>query len=184
MMLFVRDTILPSPTTGNLPHSVPSLLMDDDSEDYMEDTLDDDDKTAGQGTTIYCNSVTSVNRRVLSSIPTSRTHPSFASGNSTILKLIYTLKRSEKKLDIITAGQNRDEELTSKPDYHFLISLLPYVGKLSPLQNLEVRRKIQDVVIQAYKRKEAQMYPELEISQLSVPAVQNDHSFTYNIPQY
>jgi hypothetical protein len=38
MMLFVKDTILPSSTTGNLPHSAPSLLMDDDSEDYMEGT--------------------------------------------------------------------------------------------------------------------------------------------------
>jgi hypothetical protein len=43
MMLFVKDTILPSPTTGNLP----SLLMDDDSQDYTEDTLDNDDNTAG-----------------------------------------------------------------------------------------------------------------------------------------
>jgi hypothetical protein len=49
---------------------------------------------------------------------------------------------------------------------------------------LEVRGKIQDVVIQAYKRKEAQMHQMSEISQLSVPAVQNDHSLTYNIPQY
>jgi hypothetical protein len=38
---------------------------------------------------------------------------------------------------------------------------------------MEVREKIEDV-IQAYKRKEAQIRQELEISQLSVPAVQND----------
>jgi hypothetical protein len=36
MMLFVKYTILPSSTTA------PSLLMDDDSQDYMEDTLDND----------------------------------------------------------------------------------------------------------------------------------------------
>jgi hypothetical protein len=87
-------------------------------------------------------------------------------------------------LDIITARQKKDEELTSKPDYQFLISLLPYIEKLSPLENLEVRGRIQGVVIQAYKRKEAKMHQELQVSQLSVPAVQNDHSFPYNIPQF
>jgi hypothetical protein len=60
-------------------------------------------------------------------------------------------------LDIITAGQKKDE-LISKPDYHFLLSLLPYLEKLSPVENLEVRGKIQDDVIQAYKRKEVQMH--------------------------
>jgi hypothetical protein len=86
-------------------------------------------------------------------------------------------------LDVITARQKKDEELTSKPDYHFLISLLPFLEKLSSLEHLEVRAKIQDVVIQAYKCKEVQMHQELEISELSVPAVQDDHSFMYNIPQ-
>jgi hypothetical protein len=47
VMLFVKDTILPSPTTGNLPHSAPSPLLVDDSEDYMEDTLENDDNTTG-----------------------------------------------------------------------------------------------------------------------------------------
>jgi hypothetical protein len=61
VMLFVKDTILPSPTTGNLPHSAPSLPVDDDSEDYTERTLYNDN-TAGDCTTICCNSVTSINR--------------------------------------------------------------------------------------------------------------------------
>jgi hypothetical protein len=88
LMLFVKDTILPSPTTGNLPHSAPSLLMDDDSQDCMEDTLDNDDNTAGdRALPSIATPVTSINRRVLSFIPTSRTHPNLASGNSSSILL-------------------------------------------------------------------------------------------------
>jgi hypothetical protein len=74
-------------------------------------------------------------------------------------------------LDIITAEHKKDKELTSKPDYHFLISLLPYLEKLSPLQNLEVTRKIQYDAIQAYKRKEAHIKQEMDtgLYHLSVP---------------
>jgi hypothetical protein len=82
----------------------------------------------------------------------------------------------------IIAGQEKDKELTSKPDYHFLIFPSLYLEKLSPLENLKVRGKIQDDVIQAYKCK-VQIHQESEISQLSVPAIQN-HSFMYNIHQY
>jgi hypothetical protein len=105
MMLFVKDTILPSPTTGNLPHSVPSLLMDDDSEDSMEDTLDNNDNTAGdRALPSTATPVTSTNRRVLSFIPTSRTHPSLASGNSSILKLIYILLNGARKVGYYHSG--------------------------------------------------------------------------------
>jgi hypothetical protein len=187
MMLFVKDTILPSPTTGNLLHIAPSQLMDDDSEDYMEDTLDNDN-TAGDRA--LPSTVIPLPRSTgkcygCSSLPAEPTQKSQSRKRRQLNPEVdLYLEMEPKKLDIITVEQKKDEELTSKHDYHFLISLLPYLEKLSSLENLEVRGKIQDVVIQAYKHKEEQMHEELEISQLSLPGVQNNHLFTYNIPQY
>lgn len=44
--------------------------------------------------------------------------------------------------------------MTNNPDYHFLISLLPYFEPLNALEKLQLRTNIQNLVLEANKQKE------------------------------
>lgn len=44
--------------------------------------------------------------------------------------------------------------MTNNSDYHFLMSLLPYIEKFDALEKLQLRTNIQNVVFQTLKQKE------------------------------
>jgi hypothetical protein len=89
-----------------------------------------------------------------------------------------------KKVECHHRGTEETEELTNEPENHFFFSLQPRLEIFSPLDNLVICGKIQDDMIQAYKREESQMHQELEISQLPVSVIQMGNSYTCYVTQY
>jgi len=63
------------------------------------------------------------------------------------------LALEQKKIKILENAQKNENQLVNDPDYHFLISLLPYFKDLNALEKLEVRHNIQSIVIDAHRRK-------------------------------
>lgn len=59
------------------------------------------------------------------------------------------LLQQKRLLNTIATLQNQISNIGT--DYQFLISLLPYIENLDPVKKLEVRNKIQQVVLEAYR---------------------------------
>lgn len=150
LMAFVKDTILPSTTTGNLPHSA----LDEGSNDIDSLDIASSDNCRPPTPTPSPQSTGECSRSSYQSEEAFRRPPSGKKRRAnTELDLYWQME--QQKLEIIKEGQKREHEHTNKPDYHFFMSLLPYLEKLSPLENLEVRGKIQNIVIEAYRRIES-----------------------------
>lgn len=62
----------------------------------------------------------------------------------TVAKKMLVLE--EKKLELL-GNQNKEPSNEDLEDYHFLMSLLPHLKALPPLQKLRVRNKLTEVVI-------------------------------------
>ncbi|KAG5892683.1 hypothetical protein JTB14_004880 [Gonioctena quinquepunctata] len=59
----------------------------------------------------------------------------------------------ERKIDAIVNMRNTsNKEHDNDDDFHFLMSLLPYMKKLEPLDKLHARTQIQSVVMDVYRR--------------------------------
>lgn len=52
-----------------------------------------------------------------------------------------------------TQRSKKDSVMTNNPEYHFLISLLPYFEPLEALGKLQLRTNIQNLVLDANKKK-------------------------------
>lgn len=60
------------------------------------------------------------------------------------------IKLEEKKIEAIVSMQQERQE--KGPDYHFLMSLLPYIEELDNPEKLQLQSKIHALVSEAYNR--------------------------------
>jgi hypothetical protein len=149
-MLFVKDSLIPSVTSGNLPTHMTSETrseINDSEDDSIEIGNYEENSTDG----------------LLSETPASFSSNEFSTPSlkkkckkRRVEDMNYDpfLKIEQQKLDLIREEQNRDSTMTNNPEYHFLMSLLPYFEKLDALEKLQLRANIQNVVFQTLQHKE------------------------------
>ena len=63
------------------------------------------------------------------------------------------LELEEKKIAILQQAQETENKKNEDPDAQFLLSILPYIKEFDPLEKLEIRSQIQNVVLNAYRKK-------------------------------
>lgn len=63
------------------------------------------------------------------------------------------LELEKQKIAILQRAQERETKTNDDPDAQFLLSFLPYIKEFDPLEKLEVRAQIQNVVLNAYRMK-------------------------------
>lgn len=146
IMMFIKDTIAPSPTEGNLDSQSTSGDCEENDEG-LEYTVTDSDKEsiASPALTTPARTDSRPNSR---STNTSQNYRKKKAAESDIDKY---LDMERQKLEILRGEQNRD---SANPDYHFLMSLLPYFQQFEPLEKMELRTTIQNVIINALIKKQ------------------------------
>lgn len=155
MMLFCRDVIIPSSTSGNLID--PDNILENDTEantscaSLAEDTDIEVDVNSEHAEYSETSSATLDNVNLSNNyVIKQKTKKSRKIDESNIDSF---LALEQKKIKILENVQKNNNEMTNDPDYHFLISLLPYLKDLNALEKLEVRHNIQSIVIDAHRRK-------------------------------
>jgi len=154
MMLFCRDVLIPSSTSGNLPD--PDNVLENDTEantsytSLAEDTDIEVDVNSEHAEYSETSSATLDNINLSNNVFKNKTKKSRKIVESNIDSF---LALEQKKIKILENAQKNNNEMTNDPDYHFLISLLPYFKDLNALEKLEVRHNIQSIVIDAHRRK-------------------------------
>lgn len=150
LMLFAKDTMMPSTTWSNLSQQSTSQ---DDSDEEIEIAQNESDPDVVEPTTSasvssasysHTPSVTNTNKNRIKKRPADT-------------EMNRYLEIEQKKLDFLQREQKEDAEVKNNPDYHFLMSLLPYFEELDALEKLEVRGKIQDIMIKALRSKRASL---------------------------
>lgn len=63
------------------------------------------------------------------------------------------MELEKQKIAILQRAQERETKTNDDPDAQFLLSFLPYIKEFGPLEKLEVRAQIQNVVLNAYRMK-------------------------------
>ncbi|CAI6373751.1 unnamed protein product [Macrosiphum euphorbiae] len=171
MMLFCRDVLLPSPTSGNLPDLDNDLENDTQQNTSCTSWADDTDVEVDVNSehAVYSerSPTTLDNEHLANNILKKKMKKSRKIDESNIDSF---LALEQKKIKILENAQKNENQVNNDPDYHFLISLLPCFKDLNALEKLEVRNNIQSVVIDAHRRK--------LMSSNSVPST----IFTNNIP--
>jgi len=187
-MLFVKDTLIPSVTSGNLP-----TTMTSETSETRSEINDSEDESIEIGN-YEENSTDGLHPE---------TPASFSSNEFSTPALKKKCKKrrvedmdydpflqiEQQKLDLIREEQKRDSNMTNNPDYHFLMSLLPYFDKLNALEKLQLRTNIQNVVFQTLQHKEiekerAMMYiPPQTISSQESSQKETYHQFPQNTGQ-
>lgn len=147
MMWFIKDTIAPSPTEGNLDTQSTYADCEENDED-SENTVVGSDIEPIVSPALTTPSHTG-SRPNSSSTSTSQNYrKKRAAEQSDIDKY---LDMEKQKIEILRGEQNKD---AANPDYHFLMSLLPYFQQFEPLEKMELRTTIQNVIITALKKKQ------------------------------
>ncbi|CAG9773454.1 unnamed protein product [Ceutorhynchus assimilis] len=157
-MQFIKGVIAPATTQGNLSASV-NTVNDNFDVDGLNDvsspisSLGQDDITTQQ----MCSNSNDIYSQPR---PTSKTD-TFANPQKSTRKRRATeqseidryLEIEKQKIELLRSDQNKSSEPTQNPDYHFLMSLLPYFGEFEGIEKLGVRASIQNVIMEALKRK-------------------------------
>lgn len=131
-MLFVKDTLIPSVTSGNLP-----TLMISETRSEINDS-EDDSIEIGNYEESSTDGLLSETPASISSNEFSTTAQKKKSKKRRIEDIDYDpfLQIEQQKLDLIREEQKRDSTMINNPDYHFLMSLLPYFEKFYALEKL------------------------------------------------
>lgn len=137
-MTFVKDVVSPGQTFGNLIPAAEEIIVElhgsDDGQILSEEDCNESSEAMSASLQrSYTNSYQGNKRRRYNKIED---------------KEDKFIKLEEKKIEAIMAIKKED----NGPDYHFMISLLPYIETLDPLEKLEVRSQMQTVVSNAYEK--------------------------------
>lgn len=152
LMLFVKDTLLPSTTSGNLSNHI-MMPYGNDSEDDSVENYNNEETTTDRSFSETPRSVSSNEFINLQTAPSQNKIRS-RKRRAEDLSIDPYLEIEQKKLDLIREEQQKDSAMTNNPDYHFLMSLLPYFEPLNALEKLQLRSNMQNLVLEAYKQKE------------------------------
>lgn len=152
MMLFCKDVLTPSYTTGNLPDTDLDISNDSCSSENTEIEVEANlDATAE-----YFSSTTTKEKINLSNNQNDNENVKQKKNKirkSDEANIDSFLALEQKKIKILENAQNTENTFANDSDYHFLISLLPYFKELDSLQKLELRQNIQTVVLNAHRQK-------------------------------
>ncbi|XP_022169507.1 uncharacterized protein LOC111033175 [Myzus persicae] len=131
MMMFVKDSLLPSSMSGNLNVGEPdSFSLHEATDEANESDLD-----------VTGTSFTDV------------TSPSTSTSHLPDINPKVTSKMKRKKKNSKADAQETENKKNEDPDAQFLLSILPYIKEFDPLEKLEIRSQIQNVVLNAYRKK-------------------------------
>ncbi|XP_071057398.1 uncharacterized protein [Onthophagus taurus] len=155
-MLFVKDSMLPSTTTGHLSKE-PENTDSEDEEQTAENVNNEESDTIqhepSSPSTSSSRPSSCTTQRKTFATPTCRNKKRPAQNEIDR----HYLELEQKKLDLLEQEFKKDVDMTGNPDYHFLMSLLPYFTDMDCLEKLEVRAKIQEVITEAVRRKQNTM---------------------------
>lgn len=152
LMLFVKDTLLPSATSGNLSNHIMMPYGNDSEDDSVENSNNEETTTdrSFSGTPRSVSSNEFINLQTAPSENKIRSRKRRAED----LSINPYLEIEQKKLDLIREEQQKDSAMTNNPNYQFLMSLLPYFEPLNALEKLQLQSNMQNLVLEAYKQKE------------------------------
>lgn len=179
-MLFVKDTLLPNVTSGNLPTPMISEThseINDSEDDFIE--IGNYEENVNEG--LLQETLGSVSSNEFS---TPAQKKKVKKRRVEEIDFDPFLQIEQQKLDLIREEQKKDSTMTNNPDYHFLMSLLPYFEKLDALEKLQLRTNIQNVVFQTLKQKEIEKEIEKERAMMYIPprttSLLTEQNTTYN----
>lgn len=150
-MMFIRDEIQPSKMTGNLDASegISSETEENEGNDQQVENVAETEQLSDERE---------------SENPSPASVSTSTSGNSSVRKKrTANLQREDmlglekKKLELMEARLNMsqaNEALTKDEDYMYLMSILPTMKKLSVVQKLRLRGKINEWLIEEITRNE------------------------------
>lgn len=185
MMQFIKGIMTPNATQGNLetPDAYP---MNSDT----EDTYTHIDRTSPVSSLAPNNMTTPQNSKAIYAGPSSQpiAHP--INSEKSVRKkkradqseIDRYIEIEQQKIELLRNDQKKSSELTQNPDYHFLMSLLPYFDEFNGIEKLELRANVQNVVLEALRRKKQDLPITLPITQvysINVPPI-NTNGATNN----
>lgn len=150
-MMFVKDSLMPSCLSGNLvtaeEQNIQSPIFEETNDDGHCIESDIDVMGTSSITDVLSPSAESTKHSL--SMPKSKKKKRRADEDDT-----HTFLELEKqKIAILQRAQERETKTNDDPDAQFLLSFLPYIKEFDPLEKLEVRTQIQNVVLNAYRMK-------------------------------
>lgn len=155
MMMFMRDIVAPSNTEGNLGNSIPSAVTSDVDTD-TEITITSPISPAPSNSTMAPqNSEPSFSRSSSRNTTYSTTTPvaTRKKRKAEQSEIDEYIDIEKQKLQLLKNDVTVNEQLTKNPDYHFLMSLLPYFTEFDSIEKLEVRTGIQNLIMETPRRK-------------------------------
>lgn len=146
-MMFIKDQFTPRTTTGNIPdNQLVEICLSDKMESSTSKVIYDNSKRRQLPATV--NEEMQLESIFTKSLSDSSEHISTPrkkknKRNSTLHKLVQ-LKSEELRY------YKRSSKKFQNDDYHFVMSLLPYIKQLPIHRKLHVRTKIQQLVTDEY----------------------------------
>lgn len=170
LMLFVKDTMIPSKMIGSLSTPINTPLSDEEIDGMFDSVISCEDDEDVERTLSPCvppptdasSSKGRTNTTPKSNFATARPHRAKSTISSKIqLEKEMVLLEKQKVNAILDIQKNSKKKEEKSDDYYFLMSLLPYMTSLDPLLKLELRGKIQIEVMNSYKINKQQSEPQL-----------------------
>lgn len=167
LMQFTRDTRIPGKMIGSLSMPVATPFNEENCE-IVENCLnmeeEDEPNLPPQVETGPSSSRKTTNTTANSNFASARPHRSksaIASKHELEREMVELEK--QKLSAILSIQENAKKKEEEGDDYHFFMSLLPYMKNLDPLLKLELRGKIQTEVMHSYRINQQQTVPTLQV---------------------
>lgn len=155
---FLDNIFLPGSDSGNLDKRSSSSpgysggtkrTVSDDTE-HSDCDLEDDD------TESLSSSISSICAKPSTDVTLLRPYKKKKPTSIDIGSEMLNLER--QKLSLIESGLKGKSEISDDPDVQFLTSLVPYIKDLNAFDRLQVRQRIQQVVLDAFKNRSDVIY--------------------------
>lgn len=188
MMQFIKGIIAPTATQGNLSAPVNPVSNSDVEDTYLDNDVTHPDASLMQDsiTTKFQTSNATYTRP-----STQTTNCSTNSEKSTKKKrtdqseIDRYIGIEQQKLELLRNDQNRSSELVQNPDYNFLMSLLPYFGEFDGIEKLKLRTSVQNLVMEALKRKKQGVsLNHVQVYSINVPVSTNNGTSDSTVGNY
>lgn len=152
MMSFVKDEIMPAPSTGNLS----ALNTQTDSTQETENTDVQNDILHDSEVELIATAATSLSPQP--SLPTSSSSQVSAKKRTTIREHMLEIERKKLILMEKRLTESDNTNLNHDEDFLFFKSILPCMKKLTDLQRFQLRGKVNEWLIEAMTENERIFY--------------------------
>lgn len=179
MMYFLKNVILPAPTTGNLASSCLNNIQTDEEKFSSDESVGEEGEESFREVEtpefqVPVSSPDCVYSSRSSSVTSQRRNVSLkrkSSGSHTNRLDSARLELERKKIQILQESSAVDKQFmqnVNNADYNFLMSLLPFIEPLTLTEKLDLREKLQKEVHDAYKKHE-------QMQSASAQPISNSH---------